>query len=384
MIKVKKKVLIIGPIGDFGGQEIEARNIIDALSINYNVKLLSTAPMTETSVAVYGMDCQHTCIHRELENSNLLLKVFSFLAKKKSNSSLPSYFLVSNKVSNRFFNFRDRGLQILKNEIDAMHIVLFCGTLESGFLKEVISYCFETQNALVLRTTGKIDFIAEDIKELLTKITAILVHSNLNARNLKEIALSNIVVVDQTSLKESELLALPIDKPKNIIFGFIGRFSEEKGIIELLKAFSGIDAELVVAGGGNLIDEVQRLLSEKVTYLGEIESNNIANFYNKIDVLIIPSHEEAGPLVGIEAMAAGKIIFSTQVGAMMERLSDTENDFWFDINTEQSLLKLIKRVRNLSPEEIKRIRESNREVYLRYYSIEMISNRYLNIFGELI
>jgi len=99
--------------------------------------------------------------------------------------------------------------------------------------------------------------------------------------------------------------------------------------------------------------------------------------------LVIPSHEEAGPLVGIEAMAAGKLIFSTKVGAMAQRLYNTENDFWFDINKEQSFLQLIERVKNIKPEGIKVIREKNRKIYLENYSIEKISNEYLNIFNGL-
>jgi glycosyltransferase involved in cell wall biosynthesis len=83
-------------------------------------------------------------------------------------------------------------------------------------------------------------------------------------------------------------------------------------------------------------------------------------------------------------MAAGKLIFSTKVGAMVERLYKTENDFWFDINKEQSFLQLLERLKNIEPEEIKAIREINRKFYLESYSIEKISNEYLSVFDKLL
>jgi len=187
-------------------------------------------------------------------------------------------------------------------------------------------------------------------------------------------------------LLEKSLITIGINETKELKFGFIGRFSNEKGILELLDIFKAINERLIVAGGGPLQNQVESICVENnnLDYLGEIKANEIDVFFEKIDVLIIPSYEEAGPLVGIEAMAAGKLIISTRVGAMMERLKDTQNNFWFDINNENSLLEIIESINQKSPETIKRIREINREKYLKNYSFNNIKKQYLEAFAKIL
>ena len=378
-MNIKKKILIVGPFVDFGGREIEVRNIIISLYQKYDLKLISTALMSKKSVAINGLDTPWTTIHKEIYNSNFLLKGISFINKIWNKSNLPSYFLVSNKVSNTFFKIGQRTVPILKKEIDSVDVILFCGTLTSGFLKDIMDYCLELNKPFIIRTTGKIEFIPEEMKILLRQICVVLVHSASNALALKEVTVTNVKIVDQTTLVEKSLLGIPIKKMDILTFGFIGRFSVEKGILELLKTFKSLNSNLIIAGSGPLLPEVMGLLSKNIVCIGEIDTNVIASFYDKIDVLVLPSLEEAGPLVGIEAMAAGKLILSTQVGAMPERLKDTKNDFWFNLEKEKSLEEGVIKIENLDKEEVIAIKMELREKYNRNYSINKICKTYLEI-----
>ena len=49
---MKKNVLILGPISDFGGREVETKIIASALVSSCNVSVLSTIKMTINSVAL--------------------------------------------------------------------------------------------------------------------------------------------------------------------------------------------------------------------------------------------------------------------------------------------------------------------------------------------
>jgi glycosyltransferase involved in cell wall biosynthesis len=109
---------------------------------------------------------------------------------------------------------------------------------------------------------------------------------------------------------------------------------------------------------------------------------NLEAYYKQIDVLIIPSLEEAGPLVGVEAMAAGKIILSTRVGAMEDRLIGTENNFWFDIIKTDSLKSLVKLISNKDEAQIVNIRKDVRRHYLENYSVNKISKTYIEAFDK--
>lgn len=153
----------------------------------------------------------------------------------------------------------------------------------------------------------------------------------------------------------------------------------------MLSTFSKIKNKLIIAGNGDLKNEVDSIVSTTNTILnlGEFKADEIHLFFDKIDVLILPSLEEAGPLVGIEAMAAGKLILSTKVGAMMERLTATKNQFWFDSGDENSLLNLIHKLSLLHSEELNLIREGNRKVYLENYSINSISSNYIQLLNKI-
>ncbi|NJM80310.1 MAG: glycosyltransferase family 4 protein [Flavobacterium sp.] len=174
-------------------------------------------------------------------------------------------------------------------------------------------------------------------------------------------------------------MEIPIKKPSEVlVYGYLGRFSKEKGILELLDFFSSINSKLFLAGNGPLENEVADLIKSKPTIvnLGVFQTSEMATFFNQIDVLIIPSFEEAGPLVAIEAMAAGKIILATKVGALEERLAETQNQFWFDINNKKSFEESISKIETLDTETFYQIQKQLRKRYLENYSNEKIKNDY--------
>jgi glycosyltransferase involved in cell wall biosynthesis len=382
--KFDKKITIVGLIHDSGGREIEVRNIIVALSQKYEVRIVSLLFMTKESVAIKVFNCSSTNIYKELYNSNLILKCLSYFSKVYNNSKLPPHFLIENNLSKKLFNIFNKKVSILEKEIDQSDAVLYCGVLDLNILNDILKYSEKINKPIVLRTTSEIFKINKSLENLLPIASSILVHSKSNIALLNRITPKNINIIDQTTLLEKELLKISIEIKQELVFGYLGRFSKEKGIVELLNIFKNNNSKIIVAGSGNLENEVLDLINDKNNFIGELNPEGLDIFFKKIDVLIIPSHEEAGPLVGIEAMAAGKLIFSTKVGAMEERLYKTDNDFWFDINNEQSFLQLLQRVKNIEPEEIKVIRERNRKIYLENYSIEKVSNEYLSVFDKLI
>ena len=98
---------------------------------------------------------------------------------------------------------------------------------------------------------------------------------------------------------------------------------------------------------------------------------------------MIPSFEEGGPIVGVEAMASGKLIISTKVGAMEERLAQTKNDFWFSHEEKSSLPDAINRVEALSIEDRMMIRKEVRNTYVKNNALGTIKAKYLQIISNL-
>lgn len=108
--------------------------------------------------------------------------------------------------------------------------------------------------------------------------------------------------------------------------GFIGRLVPLKGAHILLHALKivrdmGISAELHIAGEGaekqSLLQLAHKLaLSDSVIFAGHIAS--ITNWYDKIDIVIIPSIREPLGLVALEAQARAVPVIASAVDGLFE------------------------------------------------------------------
>lgn len=107
-----------------------------------------------------------------------------------------------------------------------------------------------------------------------------------------------------------------------IVIGHIGRFTPQKNSVHLIEIFAAIarkepKAVLCLIGDGELkvemmskIDELG--IKEQVDYLGRRE--DIQQFYNAMDMFLLPSLYEGLPVVGLEAESCGlPMFFSTEV-----------------------------------------------------------------------
>jgi glycosyltransferase involved in cell wall biosynthesis/GT2 family glycosyltransferase len=109
--------------------------------------------------------------------------------------------------------------------------------------------------------------------------------------------------------------------------GYAGRLADHKGVDVLLEAVAGLPhTELVVAGAGpaepGLRDRASRSdLAGRVEFLGAVQDEALAAFYEGLDVLAVPSRTTAGWVeqfgrVAVEAMAHGVPVVASDSGAL--------------------------------------------------------------------
>ena len=108
----------------------------------------------------------------------------------------------------------------------------------------------------------------------------------------------------------------------------VARFAEKKGLkyavkaMALLKRNTDIDFHYTLAGFGELADELQQLvielnLSKEVSFIGEINSEQVKSYMQHADVFLQPSvtakngDMEGVPVTIMEAMAMGTVVVST-------------------------------------------------------------------------
>ncbi|MGE5053070.1 MAG: glycosyltransferase family 4 protein [Acidobacteriota bacterium] len=112
------------------------------------------------------------------------------------------------------------------------------------------------------------------------------------------------------------------EQSEDLIFGFIGRIEEEKGIETLLAATrhlarSNWKLKIAGKGVGEYSDKLARRFPDsRIEWLGFTDA---ASFYGSVDVVIIPSlWAEPLPYVCVESVHAGKSLICARSGGIPE------------------------------------------------------------------
>ena len=132
-----------------------------------------------------------------------------------------------------------------------------------------------------------------------------------------------------------------LKKEDSITIGYVSRIIENKGwklfveAVRLLKE-NGIKVKAIMAGGGSQENELLMLLNryslnDDIEYLGAVAQEYLPALYNRMDIFIFPTlfYESLG-LVGVEAMACGTPVISTNQGGPMEYVEEGINGYTFE------------------------------------------------------
>ncbi len=112
----------------------------------------------------------------------------------------------------------------------------------------------------------------------------------------------------------------PEQTEKKYDCAFVGRLATNKGIDLFVKAVQKAGVSAVIVGDGPLAGAVKRLvysqgLADRIALHGWAkDSSEVARLLNESKILVIPSFNEGGPRVAMEAMACGIPVISTPVG----------------------------------------------------------------------
>ncbi|MDQ3671151.1 MAG: glycosyltransferase family 4 protein, partial [Actinomycetota bacterium] len=104
---------------------------------------------------------------------------------------------------------------------------------------------------------------------------------------------------------------VPPDEPPHVLY--VGRLSEEKGIVELLEATDGLSR--VVVGDGPL----RHLVPDAV---GFVAPSALGPYYERAAIVVCPSHREGYGVAAREAMAYGRPVVAAAVGGLVDAVED--------------------------------------------------------------
>jgi glycosyltransferase involved in cell wall biosynthesis len=124
----------------------------------------------------------------------------------------------------------------------------------------------------------------------------------------------------------------PQHRPRGerLVVGYLGRLHRHKGAEILLRAareIPGAGIEIRIAGGGDAAEDA-RLRAEyaddaRIRWLGDVPPSDTGRYLAGLDLLVVPSFvRETGPLVVLEAWAAGTPVVGSSGGGLQELLAE--------------------------------------------------------------
>lgn len=142
---------------------------------------------------------------------------------------------------------------------------------------------------------------------------------------------------------------------------YSGRLAKEKGILNLVEAFTKLVKEnqnddklknikLYIAGDGAEKENIEKTIKEnkledKIILLGYLNQKDLKEYTRKCGFLVIPSiWYENGPYSVIETQSIGKAIIGANIGGIPEMVINNENGLTYKYNDVKELEEKMKRL----------------------------------------
>lgn len=145
-----------------------------------------------------------------------------------------------------------------------------------------------------------------------------------------------------TEIKSTESV-----KGESKIILYSGRMDKRKGLKELFISFKEVSKkregwELWLVGDGPARESMEKNvklhgLKDRVRFLGEVQNYEVLKYVNICDIFVLPSYIECMPISLIEAMALGKPVITTTVGAIHTDLMDSSTGIMIPPKDARSL-----------------------------------------------
>ena len=122
--------------------------------------------------------------------------------------------------------------------------------------------------------------------------------------------------------KQQALKNLNLEDDGKPLVGWIARVTGVKNPMRALEVADALpDTHFVMAGGGDLLEQVKAAAPENVTVVGWAEA---ADLLGAADIILSTSENEGMPVALIEAQLAGKPVVATDVGSVSEVILNHE------------------------------------------------------------
>lgn len=181
--------------------------------------------------------------------------------------------------------------------------------------------------------------------------------SRITSKPLKVIGNGNVAGVDTHFFKPSQDLLFSFKVIDSFTFCFVGRLNRDKGLQELVSAFTSLEGASTLL----LVGDLDATAPVDEATLGHIQSHpriqttgfleDIRPALEACDVLILPSYREGFPNVVLQAGAMGKPVIASDINGCNEVVENGFNGWLVPPRDASALAERMAHVMSLSPDE---------------------------------
>ena len=171
---------------------------------------------------------------------------------------------------------------------------------------------------------------------------------------------------------------------------YVGRLSKEKGILNLIEAFSSLqNKKLYIAGDGPEKEKIEKIikdrhLEENIKLLGYLNQNQVKEYIRKSRFVVVPSiWYENCPYSVLETLAIGKPVIGANIAGIPELVQDKVNGLTYqydDIRELEEKMKLLFENKELADE----YGRNAKNIAKKEYSKNEYYNKIIKIYEKLI
>lgn len=209
--------------------------------------------------------------------------------------------------------------------------------------------------------------------------------SKVEAENIRKAGFRNPIAVIPNGVKVPEIIKKTSPCPEKRKVLFLSRLVKNKGIEELLVAWSRLDLslthnwELNIVGSGDkeYLNKLNKIKVERnlsnVQFRGAAYGEDKANYFLEADLFVLPTYTENFGVAIAEALAYGVPVITTK-GAPWSDLTENNCGWWIDFGEEPLRLSLIEALSS-SQESLNEMGENGRGLIQDKYSLDSVSQK---------
>ncbi|HTO35221.1 MAG TPA: glycosyltransferase, partial [Flavobacterium sp.] len=200
--------------------------------------------------------------------------------------------------------------------------------------------------------------------------------------------------LNQISEEQKENLKNSLEiQPEDFVFIFVGRIVKDKGINELISAFSSFSslrgtkqsAKLLLVGNYEreldpLLPETEKIIDTNPNIITTGYQQDVRPYFAVSDCLVFPSYREGFPNVVMQAGAMGLPSIVTNINGCNEIIINQKNGIIIPVkNTEELIQAML-----LNSEKYQALKKESRNMITSRYEQKVVWNEILKEYRSLI